>query len=103
MAASRYDARKALVVEEANALGTAYLRCELLPEPARTEARQLLRSYLDTRLRRYQSREPAAPPSAEADRHAAQLQGELWSHTAAIAQSQPRSVTYTHACSRSTT
>jgi len=46
----RYDARKALVRDEANAIGTAYLRSDFLPEPDRSEAANLFRKYVDDRL-----------------------------------------------------
>ena len=48
--ASRYDARRQAVVQEANALGTSWLRAGLLPEPGRSELRQALRDYLRSRL-----------------------------------------------------
>ncbi|MCY1020080.1 hypothetical protein [Pyxidicoccus sp. MSG2] len=50
MAVARYDERRSLVVEEANALGTAWLRCDLLPEPRRTVAREQLRAYIEARV-----------------------------------------------------
>ena len=50
MAASRYDTRKQLVLEEANAIGTAYLRAEMLPEPQRSDIRNLLREYAGLRV-----------------------------------------------------
>jgi hypothetical protein len=46
----RYDARKALVREEANAIGTAYLRADFLPEPDRSTAQALFRDYVDLRV-----------------------------------------------------
>ncbi len=46
----RYDARKALVRDEATAIGTAFLRTDLLPEPDRTQAAMLFRRYVDLRL-----------------------------------------------------
>lgn len=46
----RFEARKELVREEANAIGTACLRSDFLPEPDRTESRRLFREYLDMRL-----------------------------------------------------
>src|SRR4026207_1784346 len=49
MAASRFDTRKQLVLDEANAIGTTYLRTAMLPE-RRDEIRALLRSYVDARL-----------------------------------------------------
>src|SRR5262245_43324784 len=50
LAASRFDVRRGLVVDEANAIGTTYLRAALLPEPHRTAVRKLLRNYADVRL-----------------------------------------------------
>ncbi|UJS19641.1 MAG: hypothetical protein L3J18_12100 [Candidatus Brocadia sp.] len=50
MALTRFDLRKQLVLEEANAIGTTYLRTQLLPEPYMTEISGLLRQYVDTRL-----------------------------------------------------
>lgn len=46
----RYDDRAAAVVDEANAIGTTYLRTHLLPESVRAEARQLMRDYVDYRV-----------------------------------------------------
>lgn len=48
-AASRYDVRRQLVVEEANAIGTAFLRAGMLPD-RNAEIQDLLRTYLDVRL-----------------------------------------------------
>src|SRR6187399_3784210 len=45
MAVGRYDARRALVVQEANDIGTTYLRAQLLPEPIRTQSMDALRDY----------------------------------------------------------
>lgn len=50
MSLSRFDLRKQLVIEEANAIGTTYLRAQLLPEPYMTEISDLLRQYVDVRL-----------------------------------------------------
>jgi len=49
MAGSRYDARKKLVLDEANAIETTYLRAQLLPKPYRTEFKDLLRKYVNVR------------------------------------------------------
>ena len=46
MAAARYDVRRNLVVQESNAIGTAYLRTQMLPEPHRTQISDLLRVYV---------------------------------------------------------
>lgn len=50
LAVDRYETRRALVVEEANAIGTAYLRSQLLGEPHRTRLSRLLVEYTDNRL-----------------------------------------------------
>jgi hypothetical protein len=50
MAGSRFDARKKLVLDEAIAVETTYLRAKLLPEPFRTEFQDLLRKYVDIRV-----------------------------------------------------
>lgn len=48
--ANRYDARKGLVRDEANSIGTTYLRSDFMSEPDRTETRKLLRDYVNDRL-----------------------------------------------------
>src|SRR4051794_9312005 len=50
IAVSRHELRRTLVVDEANALGTEYLRTEMLPEPYRSRLAAMLRSYTDARL-----------------------------------------------------
>jgi hypothetical protein len=50
LAIGRYDARRAAVVDEANAIGTTYLRAQTLAEPARSRSLQLLRQYTDESL-----------------------------------------------------
>jgi hypothetical protein len=47
MAVGRYEARRALVVQEANDIGTTYLRAQLLAEPTRTDSLELLQRYAD--------------------------------------------------------
>ena len=55
LAASRFDTRRTLVMDEANALGTTWLRAGMLPEPHGTAIRKLLRDYLELRLAAVQS------------------------------------------------
>ena len=50
LASTRFEARRQILLQEANAIGTCYLRAAMLPEPMRTEARNLLREYVDVRL-----------------------------------------------------
>ena len=51
MAASRFEERRQALNAEANAIRTTYLRAALLPEPIPTDTRNLLRDYVDTRLK----------------------------------------------------
>lgn len=50
LAGSRFEDRRQVLLSEANAIGTTYLRAAMLPEPMRTEARNVLREYVDVRL-----------------------------------------------------
>ena len=76
-AASRFDGRRALIVEEANTIGTAWLRIDLLPVTAQPAMRELFREYLDSRLQTY--RKIPDMPAVEAElQNTARLQGEIW-------------------------
>lgn len=52
-AATRFVERRQLITEEVNAIGTAYLRIDVVPEDARPELRRLFASYVDLRLATY--------------------------------------------------
>jgi hypothetical protein len=60
MAISRYDQRKNYEEAEANAIGTEYLRADLLPSADRSNVRALLRNYLDQRILFYETRDDNA-------------------------------------------
>ena len=75
MASSRYDQRKTYEEAEANAIGTEYLRAELLPVDAAAKVRALLKQYTELRVRFYEADE-ADVPRIDAD--TAKLQGALW-------------------------
>lgn len=81
-AGSRYDRRRALTVQEANAIGTAYLRLELLPAAAQPALREAFRSYTEARLGVYRALPDVAASNAQ-DARARKLQQEIW--TGAIA------------------
>ena len=69
-----FTERRELVVSETNAIGTAYLRAGILPDPARTESRQLYREYVDMRLEALrQGKAKTAIARSEA------IQDRLWS------------------------
>jgi len=84
MAGERFDWRKTLLLEEANAIGTAWLRTDLIPEPQAAQARQVLRAYTQARL------DAAVSSSrAEAIARSERLQGELWGITRSAAAAAP--------------
>jgi hypothetical protein len=76
MAMDRYDTRRQLVVQEANALGTTWLRIQLLDEPDRTVMSDLMRRYVDARLT-WSNSTAENPPEAGA----LALQQQLWAAT----------------------
>jgi hypothetical protein len=78
MALSRYDSRKNLEEAEANAIGTAYLRADLLPAPHDARLRGLLADYARTRAALYEKRQFELDAASALDKRSAQLQGELW-------------------------
>jgi len=81
-AGGRFDSRRHLIAEEANAIGTAYLRLDLLPGDAQPELRRLFRAYLDARIEGYRKLPYAQDEKAEFAR-SEELQEEIW--TAAVA------------------
>jgi len=90
MAISRYDQRKSYEEGEANAIGTEYLRADLLPAADRANVRALLRNYLDQRVLFYETRNENALRQIDAD--TAKLQTELWSAVETPAAAQPTPV-----------
>jgi hypothetical protein len=76
-AANRFEERRRLIREEANAIGTAYLRLDLLPAEAQGPLKERFRQYLDARLSAYRKLPDVAAARAELDR-AVQVQREIW-------------------------
>jgi len=91
MAISRYDQRKNYEEEEANAIGTEYVRLDMLPASDAAKTKDLLVKYLNQRILFYQSRNWGQLQQINAD--TAQLQNELWSSLKAPAAAQPNPVT----------
>jgi hypothetical protein len=88
LAVGRYEARRAAVVDEANAIGTTYLRAQTLAEPMRTSSLDLLRRYTDTSIRLSN----AVPGSADADQAAADgqaIQRRLWALAGQVLDQSP--------------
>src|SRR5215471_15187301 len=76
-AGTRFDNRRNLVVSEANAIGTAYLRLDLLPSESQAELRQDFRMYVRSRLEVYQ-RVPDIKNITEALDRSSALQEKIW-------------------------
>jgi hypothetical protein len=82
-AASRFEARRDLIVKETNAIGTAYLRLDLLPPAAQPKLREDFRNYVDARLTAYQKLPDVDAYNAELAK-AVKLQGEIWTNAVAV-------------------
>jgi hypothetical protein len=87
MAVGRYDQRKNYEEAEANAIGTEYLRADLLPAGDAAEVREMLKKYLDQRMLFYTTRDPHQLTKVNAD--TTELQSKLWSAVRAPAATQP--------------
>jgi hypothetical protein len=85
-AGGRMDARRVALLEEANAVGTTYLRADMLPEPHRAEVRALLREYVDVRLAVVKTKDLATGIARTNE-----IQQALWSHAVAVGRASPES------------
>lgn len=90
MATTRYDQRKNLEEEEANAIGTEYLRAGLLAEADTAAVRVQLRKYVDLRLGFYHTRDQHE--LRQINDETAQLQTNMWSAVQAQATARPTPV-----------
>ena len=90
MAVTRYDQRKTLEEAEANAIGTQYLRTDLLPGDLGAGTRELLRKYFNLRIAFYEESDEQLVK--DIDRQTASLQAELWNAVLPAASSQPTPV-----------
>lgn len=87
MVSGRYDQRKNYEEAEANAIGTEYIRADLLPASDAGRMRELLKKYLEQRVLFYQTRDEHQLEQINA--YTARLQGELWSVVQVVAAKQP--------------
>ena len=87
LAATRFDTRRSLLLDEANAVGTTYLRAATLPDRG-PEIRALLREYVDIRVAAAQQR----LEFTEARRRSEELQNRLWADAAALGKAQHGSI-----------
>lgn len=89
---TRMEFRRQLIVKEANAIGTAYLRIDLLPASAQPALRDLFRRYTDTRIAAFNSL-PDILRYEQKLAEAGALQGEIWSAAVPAAMSDPNPAT----------
>src|SRR6184192_2020185 len=86
LAATRFDTRRQLLLDEANAIGTTYLRAGMLPEQGE-KIRALLQDYVGVRLN-------AVRPgnAAEGVRQSENTQQQLWAEAETVGQKNPNSI-----------
>jgi hypothetical protein len=84
LAGSRFEDRRQILLSEANAIGTTYLRAALIPEPMRTESRNLLREYVNVRLEGVQQPGKLEQSLSKSE----QLHNQLWTVAVAAAEKE---------------
>jgi len=92
MALQRFGRRSQAVINEANAIGTTYLRTSLLPEGSRAGARDLLKRYVEIRVQATEIDARAPEKRQEFRDHAVELQQAIWEQAAETARSHPNPV-----------
>jgi hypothetical protein len=91
MAVNRYDQRKNYEEQEANAIGTEYVRADLLPEADASKVRALLTRYVDQRILGYKAQRDQQ--LRQINDETARLQTQLWTAVTKPAAAQPTPVT----------
>ena len=87
LAAARFDARRQAVFEEANSIGTTYLRARLLPEPQRSKISDLLRQYTENRVQQV-----AKSQVDDLLTQSGVFHEQLWSQAMEAVDQDPRSI-----------
>jgi hypothetical protein len=91
IAAARHEARRELLVEETNSIGTTARRAQLLPEPHATNVVRLLREYVPLRIEAH--REAQFSDHATTRKRSTELQDRIWVEAVAAAAERPSSIT----------
>jgi len=89
MSQGRYEARRQLIIREANAIGTAYLRAETLPEPWNSEIQELLARYATLRVEMGGMKELTPGRVGEIDARSKELHDAMWSKAVPLARESP--------------
>ncbi|MBS0171166.1 MAG: hypothetical protein JSR62_12490 [Nitrospira sp.] len=84
-ASGRYDARRMLIADEANAIGTAYLRIDLLPAASQSSMHSMFRRYVEARLAVYHRLTDLDTAQREFEK-AGEIQDEIWTVATAALQ-----------------
>jgi uncharacterized membrane protein (Fun14 family) len=90
MSAARFENRKQLVLEEANAIGTAHLRAALVIEPHSGELQRILKEYVDNRLEFFNAANDIARLDA-CETGASAMHARMWTQIGALSKDDPRS------------
>src|SRR5262249_1314996 len=85
LVASRYDMRNEMIVNEANAINTAYLDAQLFPEPHRSALQTAFRRYVAIRVHAY---DLGTESATEAAAHSKELQEILWGRAMVAARDE---------------
>lgn len=93
MSQSRFETRRQLVIDQANAIGTTYLRAKTLPEPSSSEVQELLRQYAALRIEVARSMDDSPEKIREWGNKTKKFHDLLWSHAAALAKTNPNATT----------
>jgi len=93
MAVGRFEVRRQLVLQKANAIGTAYLRTKLLPDPEGADIASLLLRYLDAQIACSEAYGYGNPERDSALREdALRLQAQFWGRSAAWCRANPNEI-----------
>ena len=85
-AVSRFDTRRDLIVQETNAIGTAWLRVDLLPEATQPQIRNDFRGYLDARIAFYENLGPDRAKAMDQLALSEKLQTKIWAESISAAE-----------------
>jgi len=92
MSQARFETRRQLVVDEANAIGTTYLRAKALPDPPSSEIQELVRQYAALRVEIARLRDDTPQKIREMDNRSKHLHSLLWEHAAALGRKAPNPI-----------
>ena len=92
MSVARHDTRRHLLVEEANSIGTTWLRSDFLPEGPRDKVRELLREYTELHIEQF-DHDFGSPAFIQVRARVTEVLQELWLHGSAGAEAKPSPLT----------